>query len=238
MTSGYKYSKHHVAVDCIIFGYEKNILKLLLTRRIFEPEKGKWSLVGGWLKENETVEEAATRVLLQFTGLKDIYLEQVHVFSDPDRDFGGRVISIAFYAMIRIDQHDKKLVEKHGAKWWNFNKIPGLIFDHDRMVESAHEKLKLKASYELIGEKLLPGKFTILQLRRLYEAIFQHSFDAGNFRKKVLSLRALKKLNIKNTTDSKRGAYYFSFNKKNDFSLSDRIVRLHTIATRSSRCEV
>ncbi len=233
MTSGYKYLKHHVAVDCIIFGYEKNALKLLLTRRVFEPEKGKWSLVGGWLRKNETVEEAAARVLLQFTGLKDIYLEQVHVFSDPERDFGGRVISIAFYAMIRIDQHDKKLVEKHGAKWWNFNKIPDLIFDHNEMLESAHEKLKLKASYELIGERLLPSRFTMLQLRKLYEAIFQYSFDPGNFRKKVLSLRVLKKLNLKNTTESKRGAYYFSFRKKSEFPLSDRIVKLHNKTSHS-----
>jgi len=227
-TSQYKFPTHHVAVDCIIFGYENEKLKLLLSHRRFEPEQGKWSLLGGWVEENETVEKAAERVLLQYTGLKDIYLEQVHVFSDPARDPGGRVISIVFFAMIRIDKHDKELVTEHGAKWWAFNKKPALVFDHDQMVEHAHEKLKLKASYELIGKNLLPSKFTVLQLRILYEAIFQRSFDPGNFRKKILSLKILERLDVKNTTDSKRGAYYYSFRKENGLSFSERIVKLHS----------
>ncbi len=228
-TSQYnKYPTHHVAVDCIIFGYENEKLKLLLSHRRFEPEQGKWSLLGGWVEQHETVEEAAERILLQYTGLKDIYLEQVYVFSNPARDPGGRVISVVFYAMIRIDKHDKELVIKHGAKWWAFSKKPALVFDHDQMVAYAHEKLKLKASYELIGEKLLPSKFTIFQLRKLYEAIFQRSFDPGNFRKKILSLQILEKLNVKNTTDSKRGAFYYTFKNDNGLSFSERIVKLHT----------
>ncbi len=222
-----KYPTHHLAVDCIIFGYEREKLRLLLSHRKYEPEMGKWSLLGGWVEQHETIEEAAKRVLLQYTGLKDIYLEQVHVFSDPKRDPGGRVISVAFYALIRIDKHDIELVNKYGASWCAINKKPSLVFDHDLMVSHAHEKLKLKASYELIGEKLLPSKFTVLQLRKLYEAIFQRTFDPGNFRKKILSLEVLERLNIKNTTDSKRGAYYWAFKKNNGYSFSDRIVKLH-----------
>lgn len=222
-----QYPTHHLAVDCIIFGYENEKLKLLLSHRRFEPEQGKWSLLGGWVGTNETVEQAAKRVLLQYTGLKDIYLEQVHVFSNPDRDPGGRVISVVFYAMIRIDKHDKELVNKYGAKWWSFNKRPALIFDHEQMVNSAHDRLKLKASYELIGEKLLPSRFTILELRTLYQAIFQRNFDPGNFRKKILSLKVIERLDIKNTTDSKRGAYYYAFKKLNGNSFSERIVKLY-----------
>jgi len=219
---------HHLAVDCIIFGYENEKLKLLLSHRYIEPEKNRWSLQGGWVEPRETVEQAAERILLNFTGLKDIYLEQVHVFSDPTRDSGGRVISIAFYALIHIDKQDKQQVNKHGSRWWSLGKKPALIFDHDHMVECAHEKLKLKASYKLIGEQLLPSMFTLQQLRKLYEAIFQRNFDPGNFRKKILSLKVLERLNIKNTTDSKRGAYYYKFKKGNNSVIRDRIIKLHT----------
>jgi 8-oxo-dGTP diphosphatase len=222
----YKHAKHHVAVDCIIFCYKDDELKLLLAPRRMEPARGQWSLMGGWVNEKETVEQAASRVLFQITGLKDIYLEQVHVFSQPDRDPGGRVISVVFYAMIRIDKHDTELVKEHGAEWWSFPERPSLIFDHGQMVEYAHEKLKQKASYELIGSDLLPGKFTILQLRSLYEAVFQREFDPGNFRKKILSLKVLERLNDKNTSDSKKGAYYYRFKKSMDLFMQERIVKM------------
>ncbi|MBN2349486.1 MAG: NUDIX hydrolase [Bacteroidales bacterium] len=225
INSQYNYPTFHLAVDCIIFGYEEDELKLLITHRNFPPAQGEWSLVGGWVSENETVEAAAARVLFQITGLKDIFMEQVFVFSEPDRDLGGRVISVAFYAMIRIDKHDRDLVNEHGAEWWTLKEIPNLIFDHNSMVEHAHEKLKQKAGYELIGKNLLPGKFTILQLRTLYEAIFQRKFDPGNFRKKILSLKVLERLNDKNTADSKKGAFYYRFINRPQEFMQDRIVR-------------
>jgi len=223
--SFYNHPKQLVAVDCIIFGYENEKLKLLLSHRGFQPAKGEWSLMGGWVHDDETVEEAAERVLFQITGLKDIYLEQVQVFSNPGRDPGGRVISVIFYAMIRIDIHDKNLLNQNGARWWTFSEKPELVFDHNQMVKKAHEKLKLKASYTLIGEKLLPEKFTILQLRTLYEAIFQRQFDPGNFRKKILSLRMLEKLDHKNKTDSKKGAFYYRVKKHNEKFINERIVK-------------
>jgi ADP-ribose pyrophosphatase YjhB (NUDIX family) len=223
--SDYKYPKHHVAVDCIVFGYKNDALKILLSHRRFEPDKDKWSLMGGWLQETETVEDAAKRIVFQISGLQDIYLEQVNVFSNPHRDTGGRVISVAFYAMIRIDKHDKNLVAKYGAKWWDFNNKPNLVFDHDQMVAHAHEKLKLKANYELIGRNLLPGKFTILQLRKLYEAIFQKQVDPANFRKKILSLKAIERLEYKNTTDSKKGAYYYRFKQSKNNEINNRIIK-------------
>lgn len=224
--SQYKYPKHHVAVDCIIFGYEDDELKLLLSHRRFHPAFGEWSLMGGWVRNEETVERAAERILYQVTGLKDIYLEQVHVFSEPERDPGGRVISVTFFAMIRIDKHDKELVKEHGAEWWPIDQKPELVFDHSKMVEIAHEKLRIKASYELIGKNLLPSKFTILQLRTLYEAVFQRSFDPGNFRKKILSLELLERLDEKNTIDSKKGAFYYRFQKPVESFIQERIVKL------------
>lgn len=225
-SSQYKHARHYLAVDCVIFGYENDTLKILLSHRRFQPAQGDWSLLGGWVGEEETVEEAASRVLHQITGLKDIYLEQVSVFSDPRRDPGGRVISVVFFAMIRIDKHDKDLVNEHGAVWCPFNDMPELIFDHNKMADVAHKKLKQKASYELIGEDLLPVRFTFIQLRTLYEAVFQRKFDPGNFRKKVQSLKMLEKLSDKNTTDSKKGAYYFRFRKHKDSFIKKRVVKL------------
>jgi len=220
-----QYSKHYIAVDCSIFGYEDGELKLLLYPRGFEPAQGKWSLMGGFVQENESVEEAAGRVLLQTTGLKDIFLEQGKAFSKPDRDPGARVISMTFVALIRIDIHDKDLVRESGAHWWPVTKLPALIFDHEEIVKNSLELLQQEASIDLIGKDLLPEMFTLMQLRSLYEAIFQKSFDPGNFRKKVLSVGILERLNLKNTKESKKGAYYYRFNTGETGTRNERIVK-------------
>ena len=220
-----QHPKHYVAVDCSIFGYEDGELKLLLYPRGFEPSQGKWSLMGGFVQENESVEEAAGRVLLQTTGLKDLFLEQASAFSRPDRDPGARVISMTFVALIRIDIHDKDLVRESGAHWWPVRKLPAMIFDHEAIVENALALLQQKASMGLIGNELLPDMFTLMQLRNLYEAIFQRTFDPGNFRKKVLSIDILERLNIKNTTESKKGAFYYKFKKIDPGLRTERIVK-------------
>lgn len=221
----YNQSKQLVSVDCIIFGYEKCDLKLLVFNRKIEPSIGELSLVGGWVNDDESVEDAARNVLLRITGLSDIFMEQVHVFSNINRDPGGRVISVAFYALIPIYRHDRELVEKHGAQWISIKNLPKLIFDHEIMVEKALEKVRIKASYELIGKELLPEKFTILQLRQLYNAIFMKKFDPGNFRKKVLSLKVLERLDIKNKSESKKGAYYYKFKSHRNNSGVNPIVK-------------
>lgn len=220
-----QHPKHYVAVDCSIFGYEDGELKLLLYPRGFEPSLGKWSLMGGFVQENESMEEAALRVLLQTTGLKDIFLEQGNAFSNPNRDPGARVISMTFVALIRIDIHDKDLVRENGAHWWPITKLPSLVFDHESIVENALGLLQKKASIDLIGRELLPEMFTLMQLRNLYEAIFQKTFDPGNFRKKVLSVGILERLNSKNTTESKKGAYYYRFKTFETGMRSERIVK-------------
>jgi len=220
----YKHAKYLVSVDCIIFGYEDGVLKLLLFKRKIEPAAGQWSLVGGWVNPEESLENAATRVLKGITGLTDIYMEQVKVFSDPKRDPGGQVISTAFYALIPIDQHDKCLVEEHGAYWVAVDKLPKLIFDHDEMVKEAFSKLRLISSLDLFGIELLPECFTLLQLRKLYQAIYQKEFDAGNFRKKVLSLKRLQQLDIKDTASSKKGAFYYRVIPNTQNNTGNRIV--------------
>lgn len=206
-----EFPKHYVAVDCSIFGYEDGELKLLLYPRSFEPSRGNWSLMGGFVGEEESLEEAAGRVLLQTTGLHDIFLEQVTAFSRPGRDPGARVICVTFVSLIRIDLHDKELAQKSGATWWPVTRLPELIFDHREMIGSALSYLQKKAGVVLLGKELLPEMFTLMQLRTLYEALFLKTFDPGNFRKKVLSLGILERLDEKNTTESRKGAFYYRY---------------------------
>lgn len=207
-----KQEKSLVSIDCAIFGYHEGELKLLLFQREKEPEIGHWSLIGGWINADESAESAAIRVLRRITGLHDIFMEQVSTFSNPDRDPGGRVISVVFYALIVINDERMKLSSEFGAEWWPVRSLPKLIFDHQQMVDLALEKLRQNATYHLVGRELLPDKFTITQLRNLYGSIFFKDFDPGNFRKKVLSTGVLDRLNTKDTSESKKGAYYYRFN--------------------------
>lgn len=207
-----KQEKSLVSIDCAIFGYHEGELKLLLFQREKEPEIGHWSLIGGWINADESAESAAIRVLRRITGLHDIFMEQVSTFSNPDRDPGGRVISVVFYALIVINDERMKLSSEFGAEWWSVRSLPRLIFDHQQMVDLALEKLRQNATYHLVGRELLPDKFTITQLRNLYGSIFFKDFDPGNFRKKVLSTGVLDRLNTKDTSESKKGAYYYRFN--------------------------
>jgi len=219
-------SKQLLAVDCVIFGYEGEELKLLLFHRELPPEKGKWSLVGGWINDNESVEQAALRVLEKITGLREIFLEQVSIFSKPDRDPGGRVVSVVFYALINILEHNSNLVHEHGAQWWPVTQMPDLIFDHSEMVQAALEQLRSKASYNLVGRDLLPEEFTLTHLRQLYNSIFMRELDPGNFRKKILSLGAMIRLNKKDTSESKKGAFYYRFKPNEEITINERIIKV------------
>ncbi len=210
-----KHSKPLVAVDCIIFGYdliEKDI-KLLLVRRNFEPAKGKWSLAGGFVKPDESLDEAACRVLCNLTGLQDIYMKQLYSYGDPERDPGARVISVAYYALIKIKDIDKELAVSSEAHWQSLHKVPKLIFDHSSMVERALKDLAVQARIKPVGFELLPSKFTLVQLLDLYSAIYRKQIDKRNFRKKILSMDILEKLDEKEKETSKKGAYYYRFIK-------------------------
>lgn len=210
--SSYKsHQKILVAVDCIIFGFDGVQLKALLIKRGFEPQKGKWSLMGGFVGKAENAEEAATRVLFQLTGMNNIYMEQLFTFTDVNRDTAGRVISIAYFALINIADYSKQLQLEHEAKWFTLSKIPPLVFDHKKMVAKAKELLRHKVANHPIGFELLPPKFTLPQLQSLYEAIYEVPLDKRNFTKKMLSLGILKKLNEKEKESSRKGAFYYVF---------------------------
>ena len=214
MITRYPHADHLLlAVDCIIFGFDKNQLKLLLTKRALEPEIGKWSLIGGFVASNESLDDAATRILYKLTGLKNVYMEEVKAFSEVKRDPVERTISVAYYALIKANRN-LKLSEKYGAQWFPNNKIPPLIFDHFDMVSAAMKKLKTIAKHQPIGFELLPKKFTIPQLRSLYEAIYEKELDKRNFSRKILAMDLLEKLDEKDKRNSKKGAYFYRFDKK------------------------
>lgn len=200
-----------VAVDCIIFGFDGTQLQALLIKRGFEPEKGKWSLMGGFVDKKESADEAASRVLYQLTGMKNIYMEQLYAFTDVDRDTAGRVISIAYFALINIADYSQQLQSEHEAKWYPLSKIPPLVFDHKKMVTKAKQLLRQKVAHHPIGFELLPTKFTLPQLQSLYEAIYETPLDKRNFTKKMLSLGILNKLDEKETQSSRKGAFFYVF---------------------------
>ncbi|HOX83000.1 MAG TPA: NUDIX domain-containing protein [Chryseolinea sp.] len=202
-----------VAVDCIIFGFDGRQLQALLIKRGFEPEKGKWSLMGGFVDPNESTDDAAIRVLNQLTGMKNIYMEQLYCFSDVNRDAAGRVISVAYFALINIAEYSDQLQQDHEACWFPMDKIPSLIFDHKEMVAKAKDRLQQKVANHPIGFELLPEKFTLPQLQNLYEAIYEQPLDKRNFTRKILALGILNKLNEKEKESSRKGAFYYVFDK-------------------------
>lgn len=202
-----------LAVDCIIFGFDNEDLKILLVKRDFEPEKGKWSLMGGFLKKDEILNDAATRVLNRYTGLHDIYMEQLYTFSEIDRDPVERTISVAYYALINIENHNEELIENYNAEWFSVSKTPKLIFDHDKMIAHAIRRLRYRTSIKPIGFELLPEKFTMRQLQKLYEAILSKELDKRNFISKIYSLDILIKLEEKDMQSSRKGSYLYTFDK-------------------------
>ncbi|SMD32915.1 ADP-ribose pyrophosphatase YjhB, NUDIX family [Reichenbachiella faecimaris] len=204
-----------VAVDNVIFGFdgEEEKLKVLLFKRKVEPFAGQWSLVGSFVQPNESAVVAASRILTEFTGLESVFLEQLHCYSSVDRDPGDRVISIAYYSLIQLETYRKKLVEEHEAAWFELHEIPDLVIDHKQMVADALVKLQDNARRRPVGFNLLPPKFTLPQLFKLYQEIYQKEIDDRNFRKKILATDLLEKLDTKDKTTSKKGAFHYQFNK-------------------------
>ena len=211
-----------VAVDCIILGFRDNEIKLLVHNREMEPEKGGLSLMGGFVRQNESLDDAAIRVLTNLTGLENIFMEQVGMYGEINRDPGERVISCAYYALIDASVQDETLLKKHNAYWVNIKSAEELIFDHEIMVTDTLKILRRKAAIQPIGFNLLPEKFTLTQLQLLYEAIYAQQLDKRNFRKKMVALDFLEKLNEIDKLGSKKGAYYYKFkDDKNSIDISN-----------------
>ncbi len=198
-----------VALDCIIFGFDGEELKLLLIKRGFEPEYGKWSLMGGFLNADEDLEQVTQRILYKLTGLKDTYLEQLQTFGAVDRDPVERTISVVYYALVNIADQDINAIRAHNASWISLREKPDLIFDHDQMIHAAIRQLRYKAALHTVGFELLPERFTIPQLQKLYEAIYDTQLDRRNFSRKILSTDLLISTGEKDTNSvTKKGQLY------------------------------
>ena len=215
MTNFYgEHSKVWLSVDCIIFGFDEGKLKILIGRRQMDPGRGEWSLYGGFVNADESVDDAASRTLFELTGLKRIYMRQIGAFGNVDRDPGERVVSIAYYALINVNDYDEKLRTSHGAEWMDINEIPQLYSDHNEMVRKARKLMRQKLSHEPVGFRLLPKLFTLTQLQKLYEAVNGEELDKRNFRKRVKDMDFIEKTDLIDKKGSKRGAYLYRFNKR------------------------
>ncbi len=202
-----------VALDCIVFGFDGDQLKLLLIKRNFRPEKDKWSLMGGFLEKKEDLHKATNRILYELTGLKNIYFEELRTFGEVNRDPVERTISICFFALINIHDHNQDSAKAQNAHWVNIYEIPPLIFDHGRMVSLAIERLRYRAALHPIGFELLPEKFTLPQLQSLYEAIYNVTLDRRNFSRKILSTQLLIDTGEKNQKSYTKKATLYKLNK-------------------------
>ena len=215
MTTYYsEHSKAYVSVDCIIFGFDEGHLRVLIGKRQMDPGRGEWSLYGGFVRPQEGVDEAAARTLFELTGLRNLYMSQVGAFGNIDRDPGERVISIAYYALINVNDYNEKLRMQHGVEWVNFNQLPPMYSDHRDMIRKARKMMKQKLSQEPVGFRLLPSLFTLTQLQRLYEAVNGEELDKRNFRKRIKDMDFIEKTDLIDKTGSKRGAYLYRFNKR------------------------
>ena len=209
-----EHSKVWLSVDCIIFGFDESKLKILIGKRKMDPGRGEWSLYGGFVRSDESVDDAASRTLFELTGLRNLFMRQVGAFGNVDRDPGERVVSIAYYALINVRDYDDILRRAHGLVWMDVNEIPQLYSDHNEMVLKARKMMQQKLATEPVGFRLLPSLFTLTQLQKLYEAVNGVELDKRNFRKHIKEMDFIEKTELIDKTSSKRGAYLYRFNKR------------------------
>jgi 8-oxo-dGTP diphosphatase len=212
MTFSYQYPRPALTVDCVVFGFDEAELKVLLIQRGLEPFKGRWALPGGFVRVDETIDEAARRELAEEAGLKNVFLEQLYTFGAVERDPRERVVSVAYYALVKLAAHETKAAtDAADARWFPISRVPRLAFDHADIISTALSRLKGKVRYQPIGFELLPPKFTLSELQHLYEAVLETDLDKRNFRKKVLSFGLLFPLNETQMTGRHRPAQLFRF---------------------------
>ncbi|MBK7106523.1 MAG: NUDIX hydrolase [Ignavibacteriae bacterium] len=205
----------NLSIDCVVFGFEKSKLEVLLVKRKINPEKGSWALPGGFVLKTETLDQAAVRILEETSNVKNIYLEQVHTFSKIDRFPLRRVISVAYFALINPEKHFLKPgTDTSDVQWFNINENINLPFDHFEILTKSLNLLRQKVRNKPIGFELLPEKFSLTQLQNLYECILGESLDKRNFRKRIMSLKMLSQLNDFQKGVSHRAARLYKFNSK------------------------
>ena len=224
-TYTYDYPRPAVTTDCVIFGYDGKELKVLLIERGIEPFKGCWAFPGGFLNMDEDALAGARRELKEETGLENAFIEQFHTFSEPGRDPRGRVITVAHYALVKIQEVEGG-DDAAQARWFPIGEVPPLAFDHDRILRMAMSRLKEKIHFEPVGFELLPAVFTMPQLQNLYEAILEVHFDRRNFASKMLKLGILEDTGDRPAGASSRIPVSYRFNKEKYNELKAKGFRL------------
>jgi len=223
MAHTYEYPRAALTVDCSVFGFDEGDLKVLLIERGVDPFKGRWALPGGFVRVDETLDAAARRELEEETGLRDVFLEQLYTFGEVSRDPRERVVSVAYYALVKLSDHAAKAAtDAANARWFVISKVPKLAFDHKEILRAAVERLKGKVRYQPIGFELLPAKFTLSQLQHLYEAVLGTEIDKRNFRKKVLSFGVLVPLMENQMLGRHRPAQLYRFDSEKYRKLKKR----------------
>lgn len=190
----YEHPRPSLTIDCVVFGLdvEEQDLKVMLIQRDIPPFQGQWALPGGFVRVDETLEECALRELREETGIEQVFLEQLYTLGELNRDPRERVVTVAYYALVNLNEHRiRATTDARKAAWFSASDLPKLAFDHDTIVETALRRLKGKLRYEPIGFELLPRKFTIFQLQTLYEIVLERKLDRRNFRKKILGMGLL-----------------------------------------------
>jgi 8-oxo-dGTP diphosphatase len=215
MTPKDDFERPSLAVDCVVFGLDEGDLKIVLIQRGLKPYQGKWALPGGFVHIHESLDEAAVRELREETGIKDVFLEQLYTFGDVNRDPRERVVTVAYYALVNLYDHEiRATTDAKNVAWFPVEDIPDLPFDHNRIVDVALKRLKGKVTYEPIGFELLPEKFTLTQLQKMYEIILDQKIDKRNFRKKILGMGFLEELDEVQMDVAHRAARLYKFDEK------------------------
>lgn len=214
MKYSYDYPRPCLTVDCVVFGLDDDDLKVLLIQRDLEPFAGQWALPGGFVRMDESLDDAARRELAEETGASNVFLEQLYSFGQPDRDPRDRVVTVAYYALVKLSSHKiQAATDARNAAWFSLNDLPTLAFDHDQILQAAQQRLMGKVRYQPIGFELLPEKFTLTQLQRLYEIVLDRALDKRNFRKKILGMDILKETDEIEQDVAHRAARLYKFDR-------------------------
>jgi len=211
----YDYARPALTIDCVVFGLDDEDLKVLLVERDLEPFAGRWALPGGFVRVDESLDDAARRELAEETGLQKVYLEQLYTFGAVGRDPRERVVSVAYYALVKLSDHRvQAATDARSAAWFAVDDVPKLAFDHDTILQVAHDRLRAKVRYQPIGFELLPAKFPLRQLQHLYEVVLDRLLDKRNFRKKILAMGILNELDEIEQDVAHRAARLYAFDKR------------------------